>query len=149
MSSRESAARGCPRVAAFSARYLYSHHVQDGLLPLKQTVRHLLESRTTFPMCDQFMIRGPKEFCARLVRALPKQDHAHKEPSDSQYRNEDVSPGLLRSVDPSDDAGIGPRLSTRLGLLHPRHVASQPLPIPSIEAPRRTRRVSSEEIHGP
>jgi len=25
-----------------------AHHVQDGLLPLKQTVRHLLEPRTTF-----------------------------------------------------------------------------------------------------
>ncbi len=28
--------------------YLLTHHVQDGLLPLKQTVRHLLEPRTTF-----------------------------------------------------------------------------------------------------
>ena len=28
----------CPWVAAFLARYLYSHHVEDRLLPLKQTV---------------------------------------------------------------------------------------------------------------
>jgi hypothetical protein len=38
--------RTCPRVAAFLACYLYSHHVQDCLLSLKQTVRHLLEPRT-------------------------------------------------------------------------------------------------------
>ena len=33
----------CPRVAAFLARYLFSHHVEDRLLPLKQTVRHPLD----------------------------------------------------------------------------------------------------------
>jgi hypothetical protein len=38
----------CPRVAAFLARYLYSHHMENRLLPLKQTVPHLLEPRTTF-----------------------------------------------------------------------------------------------------
>ena len=39
----------CPRVAAFLARYLYSHHVEDRLLPLKQTVPHPLDPPTTLP----------------------------------------------------------------------------------------------------
>ena len=37
----------CPRVAAFLARYLFSQHVEDRLLPLKQTVRDRLESGTS------------------------------------------------------------------------------------------------------
>ena len=35
---------------ASGALHLLTHHVPDGLLPLKQTVRHLLEPRITFPM---------------------------------------------------------------------------------------------------
>ena len=35
-----------PRPAAFRLSYLTSHHVQDGLLPFKQTLRHFLEPRT-------------------------------------------------------------------------------------------------------
>ena len=31
----------------FAHPYLLTHHVQDGLLPLKQTVRHLLEPPST------------------------------------------------------------------------------------------------------
>jgi hypothetical protein len=33
----------CPPLAAFLARYLISHHVEDRPLPLKQTARHLLD----------------------------------------------------------------------------------------------------------
>jgi hypothetical protein len=45
----------CPRVAAFPAHYLYSHHVQDGLLHLKQAVRHLLAA-------ESFLNRRPTAF---------------------------------------------------------------------------------------
>jgi hypothetical protein len=96
-----------------------------------------------------FMTRGIEEFCEELVHALPKPEHARDERSDSQYRNEDVSPGLLRSVDPSDDAGKCQRPSTRLALLHPRHVASQPLPIPEHRGSKKDEEDVEEEIHGP
>ena len=38
---------GCPRVAAFLARYLSSHHVEDRLLPL-----NLLPLKQTVPSFD-------------------------------------------------------------------------------------------------
>jgi hypothetical protein len=84
-----------------------------------------------------------------LVRALPKPEHAHKERSGSQYRDEDVSPGRLRSVETSDDARKGPRPSTRLALLYPCEVSSQPLPIQEHRGSKKDEEDVEEEIHRP
>ncbi len=57
-------ARGVARGGGrrFAHPYLLTHHVQDGLLPLKQNVRRLLEPRTTFLV---------RRFTARVGDGLP------------------------------------------------------------------------------
>jgi hypothetical protein len=97
---------GCPRVAAFLARYLYSHHVEDRLLPLK-TDGSPPQSASRGRICHSWINLGNLD-------GLPSALRRHADP----WRRGRARRGRRRDrqrLPPAPPAGVDPRGGEAVG----------------------------------